>query len=1180
MASTDRQNRLLLAEDWTRIYQSYKNAEFKSYDFDTIRRTMIQYIRSNYPEDFNDYIESSEYLALIDLIAFLGQNISFRTDLNARENFIDLASRRESVLRLARLISYNVTRNQAGNGLLKITSIATTENIIDSNNLNLANQTVSWNDSGNSNWYEQFIKVLNAGLGENEKFGKPIKSAKIDSIPTDQYRFNTATLDTPVYTFSKSIGGQSLDFEIVSTTFDNESLQEQAPKISEPLSFVHRDDGKGNSSPNTGFFCHFRQGVLDQGDFTITNPSNNEAVSIDARNINNTDVWLYSLNEAGTEDKLWTKVDSVVGNNVIFNSTVKAIKDIYTVLSRAEDRIQLKFADGVFGNLPQGNFRVYYRTSANQNLRMVPDDMQNIAVDIDYISQNNQSETITLTLGLQYTVDNATTSESTENIKTNAPATYYTQGRMVTAEDYNVAPLGTNQEIIKVKAINRTASGISRYFDLIDATGKYSNTNLFGNDGVIYKEENETVDNFDFTTQTDIEAVIINKIEPMLANKNVRNYYIEKFPKILLTDLNATWVQTSKDTNSSTGKFNDSVSAVDYQVGGFTASQLKYIEPGAMIKFEAPEGFHFMANDEHGLMPGLPNHPNAITHKWTAVVSVFNDGATDPGTGEGPIQFNDIIPTGAIATQILPKFSKQLSNDVKTLIIDQTFAYNNFGLRYDVATRSWQVIDENNLNVFGSFSTGKTGDVTNQQLDSSWILRFTNNGATYTMTTRSLRYVFESKREVRFFYDSVDRNFNIVTGKTLQDRISVLSFNTKPDSNDSFNIDTDFSVATEFRTAQGYIDSSKLELTHFDSDQDGIVDNPDAFNDVVAPTVNVTSKYVFQKLIDGQNGTQRYAYVDASEEMIYVRQSSVGAIGDYVDGSIVYIVDTDSFKKINTTTNTTSEETNYIAHLGRDKVKFQYVHTVDGNTRLDPSVTNIIDMYVLTRTYDIDFRQWLAGVTATPPLLPSSDSLYNNFNASLATMKSISDTLIYHPVKYKVLFGENASADLQATFKIVKNSEEVTNDADIKSRVISAINEFFALENWNFGDTFFFTELSAFVMFELAPDISNFIIVPKAGNQSFGSLFEISSESNEIFISGAKVSDIEIIDAVTAAQIKATGIVTTSSTSTSSSLSGTLASSSSASGSTSSGSSSGSGSGSSSGSGYSSGGSSGGGSGY
>ena len=76
MSSTDRQNRLLVAEDWKRIYQTYRNADFKSYDFDNLRRTMIAYLRENYPEDFNDYIESSEYLALIDLIAFLGQNLT------------------------------------------------------------------------------------------------------------------------------------------------------------------------------------------------------------------------------------------------------------------------------------------------------------------------------------------------------------------------------------------------------------------------------------------------------------------------------------------------------------------------------------------------------------------------------------------------------------------------------------------------------------------------------------------------------------------------------------------------------------------------------------------------------------------------------------------------------------------------------------------------------------------------------------------------------------------------------------------------------------------------------------------------------------------------------------------------------------------------------------------------
>ena len=152
MATTDRQNRLLLAEDWKRVYQTFRNADFKSYDFDTLRRTMINYLRENYPEDFNDYIESSEYLALIDLIAYLGQNLAFRVDLNARENYLELAERRESVLRLARLLSYNPKRNQSANGLIKFESVQTSEDVSDSNGVNLAGQTIIWNDPSNPDW--------------------------------------------------------------------------------------------------------------------------------------------------------------------------------------------------------------------------------------------------------------------------------------------------------------------------------------------------------------------------------------------------------------------------------------------------------------------------------------------------------------------------------------------------------------------------------------------------------------------------------------------------------------------------------------------------------------------------------------------------------------------------------------------------------------------------------------------------------------------------------------------------------------------------------------------------------------------------------------------------------------------------------------------------------------------
>ena len=151
-------SKLLVAEDWKKIYQSFRNADFKSYDFESLRRTMIQYLQENYPEDFNDFIESSEYIALIDLIAYLGQNLSFRVDLNARENFLETAQRRDSILRLAQLVSYVPKRNIPASGFLKLTAISTSDNVIDANGINLSNTVVGWNDSTNPNWYQQFIQ--------------------------------------------------------------------------------------------------------------------------------------------------------------------------------------------------------------------------------------------------------------------------------------------------------------------------------------------------------------------------------------------------------------------------------------------------------------------------------------------------------------------------------------------------------------------------------------------------------------------------------------------------------------------------------------------------------------------------------------------------------------------------------------------------------------------------------------------------------------------------------------------------------------------------------------------------------------------------------------------------------------------------------------------------------------
>ena len=1134
MSVTNRQNRLLLAEDWKRVYQTFRNADFRSYDFDGLRRTMIAYIRENYPEDFNDYIDSSEYLALIDLIAFLGQNISYRIDLNSRENFLELAERRESVLRLARLLSYNPKRNQTANGLIKFEAVSTTEEVVDSNGTNLSNQTIVWNDPANPDWREQFEKILNAALPVNSKIGKPVKKDTVEGIPVHQYRYRASNTDVPVYSYSKNIDGRNLQFQIVSADVINGVISEEAPLPGNSLAFLHKDDGRGPGSSNSGYFAHFRQGALDQGSFTVTTPSTNQTIAVDATNINNTDVWLYKLNSIGAESELWTKVEAVEGNNIVYNSLRKSLRNIYAVLTQSQDKINLVFSDGTFGNLPKGDFRVYYRTSVNQAYEIIPADMTSIGIAVPYTSAVGNQETLNITLSLKYTVDNASTTETNTSIRENAPSTYYTQNRMVTGEDYQVAPLRISQEIIKVKSVNRTASGISRYFDLLDSTGKYSSTNLFGNDGLVYKETLTKYTNFTYTTKIDLEGIIEETIQPILAEKQLLNYYLTNFPKTIASDLGASWVQTTKGTNQTTGHFIDA-DDTRFQVGGFTGSSLRFLEEGTLIKFLPPAGYHFMKDGT--LMAGAANHPDSFDYKWVKVVSIVGDGAVDNTDGSGPIILNDIVPSTAVLNQIVPKFSKTLVDNVKTQIVDQLFANKTFGLRYDINLRQWRVIIENNLNILGEFSLGKTGDTTNQKLDASWLLLFETDGEKYTITYRGLRYIFESAEEIRFYYDSADKVFDNRTGQIIKDKISVLSINLKPDALTPFTIQHDWEISDAYRDADGYVDSKKVEVSFYDDDEDGVVDDPETFIEIVNETVSPLAKYIFQKKYITTDGIEDYSYVDGSTIMVKQSESVIGALSQYTEGQMFYLATEDVFKKL--TSGSLVLTTEYRAFVGRDKLKFQYIHAADDDNRIDPSSSNVIDTYLLTKSYDASFREFLDGTLIIKPLPPSSDNLFNNYGSEINKIKSISDEVIYHPVKYKVLFGANSDLDLQATFKIVKNPDQVVNTNAIKAKVISAINQFFALDNWDFGDTYYFSELSTFIMASVAPELVTVVIVPNQVLQGFGSLYEIKSESDEIFISGATVDNVEVIDAVTASRLKASGKVLTVATSTNSGIQST-----------------------------------------
>jgi hypothetical protein len=1126
MSSIDRQSRLLSNQDWKRIYQSFRNADFQSYDFDNLRRTMINYLRQNYPEDFNDYIESSEYIALIDMIAFLGQNLSFRIDLNARENFLETAERRESILRLAKMLSYNPKRNQPANGLLKIDSIRTSEEVRDSTGLNLSNITIKWNDPANNNYLEQFIKILNAALPSSTAIGRPIKSAIIGGIATEQYRLNANISGVPAFPFSKNIEGVPTRFEVVSADIQNANIVEEPPFTGASPSFLYRDDGQGANSTNTGFFMHFRQGTLESGNFQVFNPTANQIIAVDATNINDSDVWLYSVDSTGFETALWNKLDSSFGNSVIYNSLFNNIKNIYSVSTRIDDRINLVFSDGVFGDLPSGNFKVYYRISANRSMIINPGDIRAIDIEIPYISKNNTAEVLTFKLSLKTIVSNSKPSETDDSIRQNAPATFYTQNRLITAEDYNIGPLTVSQDIIKTKSINRISSGISRYFDLKDVSGKYSNTSLFADDGIIYKEDFLNKKVFTFNTQTDIENVVINTLEPILSSVETKNFYITKFLKIVVSDLNINWKTAESYTNYTSGIF-ENANGTAQTVGTFTSGLLKYVESGAMCKFTAPQGYAFDINNNLILEPRNVVY-GVKKYIWTAVVSVNKNGAGFVENVAGDIVLTDFVPSGSILTQILPKFSTLLQDDIKIDIIDRIFDYRNFALRYDINDRQWKIVTEENINTVDEFSLGKTGDTTGRFLDSSWILYFKTNGESYTILHRNTRFVFESESEIKFLFSGIEKVYNPETGKIVKDKIRVLNINRQLNSANSYSIDFDWAITDSFRNSDGYTDSRRVIVKFYDDDLDGIADNPDMFDDIV-PTLN----YIFQKRTTSSAGTEIFKYINNENNIIKIYKNEIvlrqsGKVGSgSSNGQVFYLEDEKTFKINNSIFGTLEPTNDYKAFVGRDKLKFHYVHVADSNYRIDPSVSNIIDTYLLTKNYDTEYRKYLTGTVDIMPLPPSTDELFRNYSQKINAVKSISDEIIYHPVKYKPLFGNKAEPNLQVTFKVVKNNSLFININELKSDIVGNINQFFSIENWDFGETFYFQELSAYIMNQLSPKIVSIVIVPKQSNLSFGSLFEVSCNSDEIFVSAAEVTDIEIIDQITETQLQASGTIIT-----------------------------------------------------
>lgn len=782
MAYVNRQNNLFAAEDWTVAYKAYSQVNFQAYDFDSIRTALVDYVRINYPENFNDYIESSEFIAIIEMLAYLSQSLAFRMDLNSRENFLETAERRDSVFKLARMLGYNPKRNIPASGVMKIVRVKTTEPVTDSQGNDLNNVNIFWDDANNPLSYEQFITVMNAAMSSANRFTAPVKSGTVGKIPTELYQLNTPITAPVAYNFNITTDGVNRVFNTVNPDFlDNGFFFERHPDPSNLFNLIYRNDGLGLSSKNTGFFVMFKQGTLQFSDLDYTAPLQNREEDITTANINELDVFLQEINSSGLVLNKWEKVPNTVGQTLSYNSISKNTKNLYAVENIDNGGIKLKFSDGNFGNNPSGIYRLWYRTSDPVRYTIQPENAKNISITIPYSDKRNRNQALTLTFRLEYRVNNSLPAESLAAIKRRAPQIFYTQNRMVSAQDYNVFPLSQSNNILKLKATNKTHAGHSRYIDINDPTGTFQSLDTFAKDAILFVENETQSESIVINDNTTAREVVVSILPEHLKKQRLNNFVYYgmrntwtsfQSNKFNVSNLNIRWEPLPADAQGNTGYMTETFSQGTQVVMLNINDSTKMFQENCLVKFV--------------------NSSDLSQFNWVRIVNVVNNGALSSGlvTSVGPWQLSDTVERGRLATEVIVSLRKQFTVGEANNIQSEITNRRTFGIGYDLNADSWYVILNKDLDRTSGFAVTHAKDTSGQGLNSSWLVLmeyFPINAFSYryNATFRGQNYVVQSKNDLKFYNI---KNVKVLdnNNRSSSDKITFTTINAKPFNSDTF----------------------------------------------------------------------------------------------------------------------------------------------------------------------------------------------------------------------------------------------------------------------------------------------------------------------------------------------------------------------------------------------------------
>jgi hypothetical protein len=1062
------------AEGWEKVYTAFQSVNFSAFDFDTVKQSLLEYIKLTFPETFNDYIESSEFIAIVESFAYIAELLAYRVDMNAHENFISTAQRRDSILRLAKLVSYTASRPLPARGLVKITSVTTTENVVDANGVDLANQVIRWNDAGNTSWKEQFILVMNRVLEQQFGSVSPFDRFQVQDVLFELYGVNLVSLSKGVFPYSVAVNGSTLPMELVPITHDKTyGIIERRPENNTNFTLLYGSDGNGDASDTTGFFCFTKQGNLQRFSADFDGITPNQVYEVNASNVNDTDVWVNGVDPTTREivdvppdfsfriqtgrSGEWQPVDLAHAQNIIFNTNPNRNK--YEVETRDENKIRIIFGDGEFADIPSGSFDIWVRSSEDEDIVIPQSSVVNIPVSFAYVDGFSRTQTFTFTFTLIGSLQNASAAEDLEHIRNTAPAVYYTQDRMVNGEDYNVFML-QDPSIMKLRAINRTFAGDSKYIPWHDNSQSYENVKVFSDDGFLYYQD-KTVG--ETTPIVDNSTLIDGYVEPLLSTPDV-------VLQLVSAGVDYASIRrefTADEKTNITDMLFPPPKLVDLYYNKITNGWLAVVVRGAptdplLTALQVSE----LPNPPITNPADYVEYPVIWIHQESALETVYNVYRNARRlTVESPStafwntnSANDVIDYDTLESvldQII--VLKANSNHDRTSILSQNWKFNVLGQETIDVGEEAGLPDVHRITVL---PYDENGDGVPDNMD-----------PTDAIDPQGLAEIFTPK--IRY-------TGGITTGvKTLP-----IHYITDPAPR-VVAIEDDVRDVRVYRADTGAIVA--------------FTENPTADGNGITNKINITSTVTGTDVI-----------VEVNEYVYFVRSTDESP---WVPITTTYeVLNNYKLDELNTTRLMRR-------FAGKDQLNFAWFHYAPRYHLVDPSPSNIIDTYIITKGYYIALQRWLEDPLAVAPRAPTPMDLRTSYTYLLDN-KMISDTVILHPGNIKLLFGSKAIPELRGKLKIVKSANSVLTDNQIKTSVVTTVRNFFDITQWEFGETFFFTELASAIHLSLSTDISSVVLVPDTATNQFGDLFQVIAREDEMFYPDITVDNVEIVVSLTSTNMR------------------------------------------------------------